>query len=97
MQDAGYTQASLGRAMGLTRSAINLLLKGQSKGMHPANLITACRLLNIRSEWLVLGEEPRRPLLHHTDLEFLQVYQRLSTTPQQTIADLVRDLAARYR
>ena len=96
MMDEGYTQASLGRAMGLSRAAINQLIHGSSKGMKPENLITVCRLLRVRPEWLALGEEPRQPILQPNDTAFLQSLHRLPAAQRETVASLVNDLAAKY-
>lgn len=96
MLDEGYTQASLGRALGLSRAAINQLIHGSSKGMKPENLIAVCRLLRIRPEWLALGEEPRHPALQPSDTALLDSLHKLTRDQRETVASLVHDLAAKY-
>jgi transcriptional regulator with XRE-family HTH domain len=96
MQDAGYTQASLARAVKISRAAINQVVTGQTKGLKPHHLIVVCRVLNIRPEWLALGEEPQRPELREGDRALLQHYHPLSPGQKQLVATLVNDLASKY-
>ena len=88
MKESGHTQASLARAVQISRAAINQVISGQTKGLKPQHLIAVCRALNIRPEWLALGEEPQRPELPH--------YHRLSPAQKQLVATLVNDLASKY-
>lgn len=96
MVDEGYMQASLGRALGLSRAAINQLIRGSSKGMKPENLIAACHLLRIRPEWLVMGEEPRHLVLQPSDTALLESLHKLTRDQRETVASLVHDLAGKY-
>jgi transcriptional regulator with XRE-family HTH domain len=96
MNDAGYTQASLARAVKISRAAINQVILGQTKGLKPHHLIAVCRVLNIRPEWLALGEEPQHPEWHVGDGDLLRSYHQLSSTQKQMVATLVSDLASKY-
>lgn len=55
MDAANLNQAELARKVGVTRSAINQLLQGTSKGMKPENLVAVARALDVRVEWLATG------------------------------------------
>lgn len=95
LQDAGMTQADLGRAVGVSRSAISQILAQQCKGMKPEHLIRACRVLRVRPEWLVLGEDPMRPMIvSQQDRLLWSAYQALPPTKQATVASVVRDLSS---
>lgn len=61
MKQEGLLAAHLARDIGMTRSAMSQLLNGSSKSMRPEHLIKAARRLNVRIEWLAIGEEPMRP------------------------------------
>lgn len=98
MREAGISQADLGRALGISRSAVNQLVKGASKDMRPAHLIMACRRLRVRPEWLVFGEDPiGMDSLNPADRALLQSYRLLPPPQRATIDTLIRDLANPYR
>ena len=54
------TQAALARACGVTPQAVNAWLRGGSKGLSGANLITVARFLRVSPEWLATGKGPPR-------------------------------------
>lgn len=98
MREEKLSQADLGRALGISRSAVNQLVKGASKDMRPAHLIMACRRLRVRPEWLVLGEEPMRAdSLNPADRSLLHYYRALPVSQRATIDTLIRDLANAHR
>lgn len=98
MREEGISQADLGRVLGISRSAVNQLVKGTSKDMRPAHLIMACRRLRVRPEWLVFGEEPMRmDSLNPADRTLLQYYRALPVSQRATIDTLLRDLANPHR
>ena len=94
MKEEGISQADLGRALSISRSAINQLIKGTSKDMRPGHLILTCRRLRVRPEWLVFGEEPMRmDSLNSSDRNLLAYYRSLPISKRATIDALIRDLA----
>jgi transcriptional regulator with XRE-family HTH domain len=95
---ANMTQADLARSVKITRSAVNQAMSGTSKGMRPGHLILTCRALNVRPEWLALGEEPMRPFVTTSkDLEVLSSYQKLNPQQQTTVASIIQEIAGHYR
>lgn len=54
------TQAALARACGVTPQAVNAWLRGGSKGLSGANLITVARFLRVSPEWLATGKGQMR-------------------------------------
>ena len=98
MRAERVSQADLGRALGISRSAVNQLVKGTSKDMRPGHLILACRRLRVRPEWLVFGEDPMRlDNLNPADRALLQYYRALPVAQRTTIDLLLRDLANPHR
>lgn len=94
MKEEGVSQADLGRALGISRSAINQLIKGSSKDMRPGHLLLTCRRLRVRPEWLVFGEEPMRlDSLTSADRNLLTYYRSLPVSKRATIDALISDLA----
>ena len=97
MREEGVSQAELGRALGISRSAVNQIVQRVSKGFKPEHLVLACRRLRIRPEWLALGEEPMRPDdLTLADRAFLRAYQSLPPAKRETVASVVKDMASTY-
>lgn len=86
-------QSELAKKVGLSRSAINQLIQGTSKGMKPENLVAVARALNVRVEWLAIGELPMRPdIIPHADMTLLQYFHRLPSTKQATAFAVIRDM-----
>lgn len=59
-KDARMSQVTLAKYVGVTQPTISDLEKGVSKDMDASTLIGVTRALNIRPDWLMLGEEPMR-------------------------------------
>ncbi len=88
----GVSQAHLAAKINVSRSAINQLIMGTSKGMKPDNLVRVARALRVRVEWLAIGELPMRPdTIGHEDREFLQNFHRLPAPKQDALKALIRD------
>lgn len=51
-------QSELARRLGVSRSAVNQWLSGQTEPTA-ANAVLLARLAGVRPEWLILGEEPK--------------------------------------
>lgn len=60
MEEAGHTQSSLARALGLTRASISFWLNGQTKEISGDNLLKAASALNVSPVWLAAGRGPKR-------------------------------------
>jgi len=63
-KDAELSQLALAERVGVSRAAVSQWENGDTKGLRPENLLNTARVLNVRVEWLVFGEEPRRPTSH---------------------------------
>ena len=93
MDAANLNQTELAKKVGLSRSAINQLIQGTSKGMKPENLVAVARALNVRVEWLAIGELPMRPdIIPQSDRMLLQFFHSLPTTKQATAFAVIRDM-----
>ncbi|MBF0437208.1 MAG: helix-turn-helix domain-containing protein [Magnetococcales bacterium] len=60
-QLAGISQAKLAEAAGCTRVAVTMWESGTTKKIDAMLLVRASKALNVRPEWLALGEEPMHP------------------------------------
>lgn len=60
MEEAGHTQSSLARAVGVTRASISFWLNGQTKEITGDNLLKAASALNVSPVWLAIGKGPRK-------------------------------------
>lgn len=60
MEEAGHTQSSLARAVGLTRASISFWLNGQTKEITGDNLLKAASALNVSPVWLAVGRGPMK-------------------------------------
>lgn len=58
MNEAGYTQASLGDAIGMAQPSVWKLTSGKTKNTR--KLYEIAKVLGVRPEWLSDGEEPMR-------------------------------------
>ena len=91
------TAVELAEAMGITRQAIDKLLKGGSKEMSASNNARAARLLNVDPTWLATGEGTARPaefLVRWHERRLLELYRRLPPDEQDEFADLVESRCA---
>ncbi|MBF0148193.1 MAG: helix-turn-helix transcriptional regulator [Magnetococcales bacterium] len=57
---AGISQLKLAEAVGCTRVAVTMWESGATKKIEGTLLVRAAKTLNVRPEWLALGEEPMR-------------------------------------
>jgi transcriptional regulator with XRE-family HTH domain len=90
MEAEGLNQAELGRKVGLTRSAINQLVSGSSKGMKPENLVAVARALRVRIEWLATGEEPMRERFTKEDLDDLEILRLIPKDRREAVRSILR-------
>lgn len=58
MKEAGHTQGSLAKAVGMAQSSVWKLVSGGAKGTR--KLVDIARVLDVRPEWLSDGSEPMR-------------------------------------
>lgn len=57
------TRAELANALGITKEAVGQLIRGQTKGFKPINLVAAARFLRMDTEELVTVELRGKPEL----------------------------------
>lgn len=81
------TQAGLARALGVTRSAITQLKKGDTKDLKMDNLIAAADYLNCEIRWLATGRGPEERRFPDDQMKLNEIYGRLD--PQKQSALLV--------
>lgn len=82
----GETNASLARAIGISKQAVGDWVSGKTKNVRPDNLVAAARHLRVRIEWLAIGESPMEPNaeggedagLPAEDYTFIQLFPRES-------------------
>lgn len=87
----------LAEALGITRQAIDKLLKGGSNEMSASNNARAARLLNVDPTWLATGEGTARPaefLVRWHERRLIELYRRLPAEEQDEFADLVESRCA---
>lgn len=68
MKEAGHTQGSLAKAVGMAQSSVWKLVSGGAKGSR--KLVDIARVLGVRPEWLSDGSEPMREhgaRVHHLE------------------------------
>lgn len=58
MKEAGHTQGSLGKAVGMAQSSVWKLVSGDAKGSR--KVVEIANVLGVRPEWLVSGQDPMR-------------------------------------
>lgn len=79
------SQAELGRAVGVTRNAINQIESGTTKNPRPQTIYAIADALGVPDRWLVFGGQPtpmpRGPPPSVQDQQILEVLKRL--TPSQ--------------
>lgn len=60
--EAGMTQLELAKAIGVSKAAVGMLESRNTNQMRGVTACMAAKAMNVRVEWLVMGEEPmRRP------------------------------------
>lgn len=87
----------LAEALGVTRQAIDKLLKGGSNEMSASNNARAARLLNVDPTWLATGEGTARPaefMVRWHERRLIELYRRLPPDEQDEFADLVESRCA---
>lgn len=57
IKDKDCYQTDVARAAGTTPTAVNFWLSGESLTMEASTAIKVAKFLNVRIEWLILGEE----------------------------------------
>lgn len=61
------TQEQLGKAAGISASAISQIETGASKSTHVENIFPIARALRKNPEWLITGKGPEAPLMDIVD------------------------------
>lgn len=75
--------------LGVTRQAIDKLLKGGSKEMSASNNARAARLLNVDSTWLATGEGTAKPedfQVRWHERRLLELFRQLPANEQDEFA-----------
>jgi len=94
MDAANLNQADLARRVGLSRSAVNQLLQGTSKGMKPHNLVSFARALGVRVEWLATGEMPMNPeKISEQDRELLRYLRGMPAANKEALLHVAKQLS----
>lgn len=80
----GKSQAWLARQVGVERASVNAWVKGDTKNLKMAYLFAAARALEVRAEWLALGEGPREaPPVPPGAEKLLELFARMDDERQQ--------------
>lgn len=66
-EEAGLTQDDLGKASGVTGSAVSQWEKGDVKGIKPENLLAMAKAVRRNLEYLVHGRGPKQPGTENTE------------------------------
>jgi len=81
------SQAELGRAVGVTRNAINQIESGATKNPRPQTIYAIADALGVSDRWIVFGgepmPEPRGPPASQQDLQILETLKRLTPSQKQ--------------
>ncbi len=65
IKKSGHSQAEVARRAGMTKSALNQIVKGTTKNFRMANLFNFSRVVGFNPEWIGTGygtERPPKPL-----------------------------------
>ncbi len=92
-----YTNVELAEALGITRQAIDKVLKGGSKEMSASNNARAAQLLNVDPTWLATGEGTARPAefkVRWSERRLIDLYRRLPPDEQDEFARSVESQCA---
>lgn len=87
----------LAKALGITRQAIEKVLKGSTKEMSASNNARAARLLNVDPTWLATGEGTARPaefLVRWHERRLLELLRELPAAEQDEFAVSVESRCA---
>lgn len=87
----------LAEALGITRQAIDKLLKGGSKEMSASNNAKAARLLNVDPTWLATGEGTAQPAefqVRWHERRLIELFRRLPPDEQDEFAGSVESRCA---
>lgn len=92
---AGITKAELARRTGLSRTAVSLLLNGQSKSLKGASLLAIEEATGVSARWIESGEGPPEQVKYrHTpeQIELLRAAERLTEYELKQAIRLVKAL-----
>jgi transcriptional regulator with XRE-family HTH domain len=84
-------------ALGVTRQAIDKILKGGSKEMSASNSARAAQLLNVDPVWLATGEGTAQPpefLVRWHERRLIELFRRLPADEQDEFAGLLESRCA---
>ena len=87
------SQTNLAHLAGVTQPTISDLEKGVSKEMDASTLIGICRALNVRPDWLLLGEEPMRDFADDV-VEIVSLFRALVVSNRAALLAAGRALLA---
>jgi len=93
----GWTQAELGKAVGVSKSAVSQWEKGSVQNLKLSNLFRAAEVLQQDARMLVFGagvEDGAPPYAAASQrLALFEAYGRLPRNVQATLKDLIEQLA----
>lgn len=64
---AGFTQGELGKAAGVSASAVSQWENGDVKGLKPENLLAVAKKLSLALDYLVHGKGPKKAARNNTE------------------------------
>lgn len=95
LKQEGVKPTNLATHLNVSRAAVSYLLSGQSKSMRPDHLARAAKFLDVRIEWLAIGEQPMRPrLLSEQQQALLDYSDHVSKETMSAILRLLADASA---
>ena len=104
-EDMGWTQADLGKAVGVSKSAVSQWEKGSVQNLKLGNLFRAAEVLHQDIRMLVFGDvkagsgvadgAPPYAAIAPQRLALLQAYGQLPKNIQASLKDLILTLAER--
>lgn len=65
-----------------------------AKDIKARNLLDACRVLNVRPEWVVYNQLPKRPSARHVDQEVIDMLAALPDEPRQLVIAQIKAFAS---
>lgn len=78
------TQTELAAALGISKASVSDWITGKTKNIRMANLVTAAKILDVRTEWLASGKgEMRASGLTADEQRLLSLFRRMDSERQE--------------
>ena len=94
----GMTPSEFARRIGVTKQVVHSWLSGQAKGLTAENAIRAAKELDVRIEWLLFHEPPKRSSEGQfmTD-EQVQIFRYFDTLTEGQQTEVIKFLETKSR